>query len=230
MCSLKIDVCRFFFHFKLAMYPIFKEKSNYPDFLHSRTQLFRIIVVILYFNNLIVIRVELKCKWSLRSDICFGRSKTENWNWYRPLNILVRKQRLRTTIAHVPQGTSWSDNARTADHYSGHATPSLAWIWLPCGCVSCGPGCTHWRIVINAWETWTFAAADGVRCARVRWEINFLLTFEIAPFFCVYLVNLFPVPRIEPSIHRWSSQWPTHYTDYGIVFTHICSGYYDTFG
>ena len=27
-----------------------------------------------------------------------------------------------------------------------------------------------------------------VRCARVRWEINFLLTFETAPFFCVYPV------------------------------------------
>ena len=25
----------------------------------------------------------------------------------------------------------------------------LGWIWLPCGCVSCDPGCTHWRIVIN---------------------------------------------------------------------------------
>jgi hypothetical protein len=27
-----------------------------------------------------------------------------------------------------------------------------------------------------------------LRCARVRWEINFLLTFETAPFFCVYPV------------------------------------------
>ena len=61
--------------------------------------------------------------------------------------------------------------------------------WLPCGCVSCDPWCTHWRIVINAWETWTVAAADGVRCARLRWEINFLLTFETAPFFCVYPVT-----------------------------------------
>ena len=76
------------------------------------------------------------------------------------------------------QRTSWSDNACTADHYSGHATLSLGWIWLPCGCVSCDPGCTHWRIVINAWETGTVASADGVGCARVRWEINFLLTFE----------------------------------------------------
>ena len=71
---------------------------------------------------------------------------------------------------------------------SGHATPSLGWIWLPCGCVSCDPGCTRCRIVIEAWETWTVAAADSVSCARVRWEINFLFTFETAPFFCVYPV------------------------------------------
>jgi hypothetical protein len=73
-------------------------------------------------------------------------------------------------------------------HKSGHATSSLGWIWLPCECVSCDPECTHWRIVINVWETWTVAAADGVGCACVRWEINFLLTFETAPFFCVYPV------------------------------------------
>jgi hypothetical protein len=59
--------------------------------------------------------------------------------------------------------------------------------------VSCDPGCTHWRIVINAWETWTVAAADGVCCARVRWEIIFLLTFETAPFFCVYPVYTMPI-------------------------------------
>ena len=44
------------------------------------------------------------------------------------------------------------------------------------------------RTTGSAWETWTVAAADGVRCARVRWEINFLLTFETAQFFCVYHV------------------------------------------
>ena len=38
------------------------------------------------------------------------------------------------------------------------------------------------------WETWTVAAADGVRFARVRWEINFLLTFETAPFICKHPV------------------------------------------
>ena len=35
--------------------------------------------------------------------------------------------------------------------------------------------------------------ADGVRCARVRWEINFLLTFETAQFFCVYPVYIYNV-------------------------------------
>jgi len=44
------------------------------------------------------------------------------------------------------------------------------------------------RTAGSAWETWTFAAADDVCCARVRREINFLLTFETAPFFCVYPV------------------------------------------
>ena len=44
------------------------------------------------------------------------------------------------------------------------------------------------RTAVSAWETWTIAAADGVSCARVRWEINFLLTFETASFFCVYPV------------------------------------------
>ena len=44
------------------------------------------------------------------------------------------------------------------------------------------------RTAGSAWETWTFAAAEGVRFARVRWEINFLLTFETAPFFCKHTV------------------------------------------
>jgi len=112
-------------------------------------------------------------------------------NTMRFLSLGVRyRQCLRTTIAHVPQRTEWSDNACTADNYSGHAAPSLGWIWLPRGCVSCDPGCPHWRIVINAWETWTVAAADGVRYARVSWEVNFLLNFETAPFFCVYPVYI----------------------------------------
>jgi len=65
----------------------------------------------------------------------------------------------------------------------------------------CDPGCTHWRIVIGAWETWTVAAADGVGCARVRWEINFLLTFETAPFFCVYPAHI--VPKFRQRQMSW---------------------------
>ena len=44
------------------------------------------------------------------------------------------------------------------------------------------------RTAGSAWETWTVAAADGVCCASLRWETNLLLTFETAPFFCVYPV------------------------------------------
>ena len=44
------------------------------------------------------------------------------------------------------------------------------------------------RTAGSAWETWTVAAADGVRFARVRWEIIFLLIFETAPFFCKHPV------------------------------------------
>ena len=46
------------------------------------------------------------------------------------------------------------------------------------------------RTAGSAWETWTVSAADVVRCARVRWEISFLLTLETAPFFCVYSVHI----------------------------------------
>jgi hypothetical protein len=42
------------------------------------------------------------------------------------------------------------------------------------------------RTAGSAWETWTVTAADCVRWTRVRWEINFLSTFETAPFLCVY--------------------------------------------
>ena len=110
-------------------------------------------------------------------------------NTMRFLSLGVRlRHRLRTTIAYVPQWTSWSDNACTADNYSGHATPSLGWMSLPCGCVSCDSGCTHWRTVINTQETGTVTAANGVCFARVSWEINFLLTFETAPFICKHPV------------------------------------------
>ena len=44
------------------------------------------------------------------------------------------------------------------------------------------------RTAGSAWEIWTVAAANGVRCARVRWEINFSLTFETASFICKHTV------------------------------------------
>ena len=47
---------------------------------------------------------------------------------------------------------------------------------------------TSERTAGSAWETWTVAAADGVRFARVRWEMNFLLTFETAPLICKHPV------------------------------------------
>ena len=47
------------------------------------------------------------------------------------------------------------------------------------------PRSTHQkRTAGSAYETRRVAAADGVRFARIRWEINFLLTFETAPFTC----------------------------------------------
>jgi hypothetical protein len=86
--------------------------------------------------------------------------------------------------AHAHPRNSWSDNACTAGHYSGHTAPRLGWVWLPCLCVLRDPRCTHWRIIINAWGSWTVSAADSVCCARAGWEIYFLITFETAPFFC----------------------------------------------
>ena len=44
------------------------------------------------------------------------------------------------------------------------------------------------RTAGSSWETQTVAAADGVRFARVRWEINFLLIPETAPFICKHSV------------------------------------------
>ena len=78
----------------------------------------------------------------------------------------------------------------TLNHRSGHLkmehTESLFLLWRHLGN---WPRSKHdKRTTGSAWETWTVAAADGVRCACVRWEINFLLTFETAPFFCVYPV------------------------------------------
>jgi hypothetical protein len=87
------------------------------------------------------------------------------------------------------RGASFKDGVAAGEGFLC-ATPGLGWVWLPCGCVSCDPECTHWTIVITNWEIWTVAAADGVCCAHVRWEINFLFTFETAPFFCVCPVLL----------------------------------------
>jgi hypothetical protein len=98
----------------------------------------------------------------------------------RFLSLGIRwRQRLCATIAHAHPGTLWSDNACIASHYSGHATRSLGWVELPCG-----PRCTYWRIITNARETYTVAAADSVCCARVSSEIMSLITVETAPFFC----------------------------------------------
>ena len=47
---------------------------------------------------------------------------------------------------------------------------------------------TSERTAGSAWETWRVADANGVRFVRVRWEINFLLTFETAPFICKHTV------------------------------------------
>jgi hypothetical protein len=62
-------------------------------------------------------------------------------------------------------------------------------VWLPCGCVSCDPGCTHWRILITKWENLDSCRRWRCMLCRVRWEIKFLLTFETAPFFCVCPVH-----------------------------------------
>ena len=59
---------------------------------------------------------------------------------------------------------------------------------------------TSERTAGSAWETWTVAAADGVRCARGRWEINFLLTFESTPFICKH-------PVYSQSIQRDYNKW-----------------------
>jgi hypothetical protein len=114
----------------------------------------------------------------------------------RQLSKFLMRYEQFASHAYCPRN-SWSDNACTAGHYSGHATPGLGWVWLPCGCVSCDPGCIHWRIVITTWETWTVAAAGGVCCARVRWEIHLLFTFDTAPFFCVCPVQLKPLHITE---------------------------------
>ena len=80
---------------------------------------------------------------------------------------------------------------------------------------------TSERTAGSVWETWTVAAANGVRCARVRWEINFLLTYETAPFICNHTVYLeirrnmwywvmFKLENFflfQVSVLSWSKRW-----------------------
>ena len=75
------------------------------------------------------------------------------------------------------------------------------------------------RTAGSAWETWTVVAADSVRCARVRWEINFLLTFKTALFFCVYPVYRqsvgLKVPLCSASSHNIKKQFYDRKTNLG---------------
>ena len=74
----------------------------------------------------------------------------------------------------------WRRNRKRLSVCSVLRCPDL---WL-----QCSVSFVHGVEKTHAWETWSVAAADGVRCARVRWEINFLLTSETLPFFCVHPV------------------------------------------
>jgi len=104
-----------------------------------------------------------------------------------PLPMSLKE--LRDWLTHAPQTITADMLHRVWDEYDYRVD------------VSCDPGCTLWRIVINAWETWTFAAADGVHCARVRWEINILFTFETAPFFYAYPVYYICSPlKMKPCV------------------------------
>jgi len=79
-----------------------------------------------------------------------------------------------------------------------HTKPFPA--WTPSWKLAPRPPSKHGnRTDGSAWETWTVAAADGVRCARIRWEINFWFTFETAPFFCVYPVLRATLPNLVPA-------------------------------
>ena len=62
------------------------------------------------------------------------------------------------------------------------------------------------RTAGSSWETWTVAAAKGVCFARVRWEINFLLTFETASFICKHPVHLYSAIRKHRRIPMADSQ------------------------
>jgi len=81
------------------------------------------------------------------------------------------------------------------------------------------------RTAGSTWETQTVATADSVRCACVRWEINFLLTFETAPFFCVYPVCVYISPVTLSSVlihmisqHFWGARMCTSIMTVQIVY------------
>jgi hypothetical protein len=66
------------------------------------------------------------------------------------------------------------------------------------------------RTAGSAWETLTVAAADGVRFTRVRWEIDFLLTFWNCTILLwisctsITVINLFaPWNKVWPSMFRF---------------------------
>ena len=62
------------------------------------------------------------------------------------------------------------------------------------------------RTAGSAWETWTVGTANSVCFACVRWEINFLLTFETAPFICKHTV----LDWCLGNIHWWEVDWHWH--------------------
>ena len=105
------------------------------------------------------------------------------------------------TVCLQINGAVWKVNKKFISHLTrakptpsaaanvqvSHALPAVRF-----SCLLHGPRSpsvsTSERTAGSAWETWTVAAADGVGLARVRWEINFLLSFETAPFICKHPV------------------------------------------
>ena len=47
------------------------------------------------------------------------------------------------------------------------------------------------QTVGSAWETWTVAAADGVSCARVRWETNFFNFWNRTILLCIPCIYIY---------------------------------------
>ena len=94
---------------------------------------------------------------------------------------------------------------------------------------------TNERTAGRSWETWTVSAADGVCCARVRWEINFICkhtVFTVSPSndtICKHnstlqnsqewLPGVHPGKRHEPA----SNHWRVHnYISYWFYFATKC--------